>query len=114
MLFLRNSKNVVTLQSQTKSLQTYYKKRLLALVLAYRNPENFTNPKQESGKCPLVCLIRCDHNDEHIGVGIHCLFLLVRFFQYLKSENKQKEVPRFFYILPMGRLEPISQQINQL
>ena len=26
-------KNVVTLHSQTKSLQTYYKKRLLALVL---------------------------------------------------------------------------------
>ena len=49
--------------------------RLLALVLELRNPENFTYPKQESDKCPLVCLIRCVHNDEHISVCIHCLFL---------------------------------------
>ena len=44
---------VVPLQSQTKSLWTYYKKRLLALVLAYRNPENFTNPRQDDSKRPL-------------------------------------------------------------
>ena len=25
--------------------------------------QNFTRPKQESDKCPLVCLIRCVHND---------------------------------------------------
>ena len=30
------------MQSQTKSLQTYYKKRLLALVLVSRNLVNFT------------------------------------------------------------------------
>ena len=78
------------------------KRRLLALVLVSRNPENFTNPKQESGKCPLVCLIRCVHNDEHIGVGIHCLFLLVGSFRNLVIENRQKEVPRFFYIYTNG------------
>ena len=31
------------------------KRRLLALVLVIRNPENFIHPKQESNKCPLVC-----------------------------------------------------------
>ena len=34
-------------------------RRLLALVLEIRKLENFSHPKQESGKCPLVCLIRC-------------------------------------------------------
>ena len=37
------------------------------------------------------------HDDEHIGVGIHCLFLCVGSFRNLESKNKQKEVPRFFY-----------------
>ena len=44
-----------------------------------------------------MCLIRCAHNDEHIGVGIHCLFLYVGSFRNLAKKNKQKEVPRFFY-----------------
>ena len=38
------------------------------------------------------------HSDEHIGVGIHCLFLLVGSFRNLRLKNKQKEVPRFLYI----------------
>ena len=42
------------------------------------------------------------HNDEHIGVGIHCLFLCVGSFRNLESKNKQKEVPRFFYIYTNG------------
>ena len=42
------------------------------------------------------------HNDEHIGVGIHCLFLYVGSFRNLVVENKQKEVPRFFYTYTNG------------
>ena len=30
-------------------------------------------------------------------MGIHCLFLCIGSFRNLKLENKQKEVPRFFY-----------------
>ena len=37
--FCAIQKNVVTLQSQTKNLQTYYKKRLLALALAKALPK---------------------------------------------------------------------------
>ena len=44
---------------QRRRVADIIKRRLLALVLASRNPENFTYPKQESDKCPLVCLIRC-------------------------------------------------------
>ena len=46
-------------QSEQSVCRHSYKRRLLALVLELRNPENFTNLKQESDKCPLVCLIRC-------------------------------------------------------
>ena len=42
------------------------------------------------------------HNDEHIGVGIHCLFLLVGSFRNLRLKNKQKEDPSFFYIYTNG------------
>ena len=42
------------------------------------------------------------HNDWHISVGIHCLFLCVGSFRYLVIKNKQKEVPRFFYIYTNG------------
>ena len=31
----RSEKNVVTLQSQTKTLRTYYKKRLLTIILVW-------------------------------------------------------------------------------
>ena len=63
---------------------------------------NFRNPKQESGKCPLVCLIRCVPQRLTYRRG-HSLFILVTgFFQYLIAENKQKEVPRFFYIYTNG------------
>ena len=34
-------------------LQTYYKKRLLALVLEFRNLVNFIHPRQEGNKRPL-------------------------------------------------------------
>ena len=61
-------KNVVSLHRepalgmsahQRRRVADIIKRRLLALVLANGNPENFTNPNQESDKCPLVCLIRC-------------------------------------------------------
>ena len=64
------------------------KKRLLALVLAYRNPENFTNPKQEGSKRPLGYvypaaehpLVDCSVWWHFIfGVGVTCLFLLQGF-----------------------------------
>ena len=35
-------------------------------------------------------------------MGIHCLFLYVGSFRNLVVENKQKEVPRFFYIYTNG------------
>ena len=60
---------------QRRRVADIIKRRLLALVLVVWNPAKFLHPKQESDKCPLVCLIRCVHNDEHISVGIHCLFL---------------------------------------
>ena len=44
---------------QRRRVADIIKRRLLALVLVIRNPENFTRPKQESDKCPMVCLIRC-------------------------------------------------------
>ena len=49
--------------NSNRALQTYYKRRLLALVLVNRKLETFITPKQESDKCPLVCYIRCVHND---------------------------------------------------
>ena len=41
-LLLHNSKKCSNFAVANESLQTYYKKRLLALVLAYRNLVNFT------------------------------------------------------------------------
>ena len=78
--------NSVPLQSQSRiDLADIIKKRLLALVLAYRNPENFTNPKQEGSKRPLgydypaaerPC-VDCSVWWHFIfGVGVACLFLL--------------------------------------
>ena len=37
----------------------------------------------------------CAHNDEHIGVGIHCLFLLVRFTRAAELRISKGKVPRF-------------------
>ena len=81
----------------TRIFQRHNKRRLLALVLASRNPENFTYPKQESDKCPLVCIFRCASQRLAYRRG-HSLFILVTgSFRNLYRENKQKEVPRFFY-----------------
>ena len=64
----KNEKNVVTLHRepalgmsahQRRRVADIIKRRLLALVLEHWNPAKFRNPKQESGKCPLVCFIRC-------------------------------------------------------
>ena len=78
------------------------KRRLLALVLVVWNPAKFRNPKQESDKCPLVCLIRCVHNDKHIGVGIRCLFLLQGLSGTSVLRISKGKVPRFFYIYTNG------------
>ena len=63
-------------QSEQSVCRHSYKKRLFALVLEQRNPENFSNPKQESDKCPLVCLIRCVPQRLTYQRG-HSLFILV-------------------------------------
>ena len=64
----KNEKNVVPLQRepalgmsahQRRRVADIIKRRLLALVLVNRKLETFSHPKQESDKCPLVCLIRC-------------------------------------------------------
>ena len=84
------------------------KRRLLALVLVVWNPAKFLHPKQESDKCPLVCLIRCVHNDEHISVGIHCLFLLQGLSGTSRRRISKKRFHAFSIIIPTGRLEPTS------
>ena len=61
---------------QRRRVADIIKRRLLALVLANGNPENFTNPEQESDKCPLVCLIRCVSQRLTYRRG-HSLFILV-------------------------------------
>ena len=70
-----------------------------ALVLAYRNPENFTNPRQESSKRPLGYVYPAaerPHVDCSVwwhfifGVGVACIFLLVGSFRNLDMENKQR------------------------
>ena len=56
----------------------------------------------------------CAHNDKHISVGIHCLFLYVGSCRNLEPANKQKEVPRFLYAYMCTntantlRLEPVE------
>ena len=67
---------------------------------------NFRNPKQESGKCPLVCLIRCIFTTINISAWAFIVYSCYKVFQYLRVENKQKEVPRFFYNYTNGGLEP--------
>ena len=91
----KNEKNIVPLHRKPKVCR-HIKKRLLALVLVDRNPAKFRNPKQESGKCPLVCLIRCVPQRLTYRRG-HSLFILVTgSCRNLYRKNKQKEVPRFF------------------
>ena len=61
------------------------------------NLVNYSNPKQESDKCPLVCIFRCASQRLAYRRG-HSLFILVsKVYQSRGTENKQKEVPRFFY-----------------
>ena len=87
---------------QRRRVADIIKRRLLALVLEHWNPAKFRNPKQESGKCPLVCLIRCVPQRGTYRRG-HSLFILVTgSCRNLNAENKQKEVPRFFYIYTNG------------
>ena len=38
----------------------------------------------------------------NISAWVFIVYSCVKVFQYLKSENKQKEVPRFFYIYTNG------------
>ena len=102
----------------TRIVQRHNKKRLLALVLAYRNPENFTNPKQEGSKRPLGYVYPAAEHPRvdcsvwwHFifGVGVTCLFLLVGSFRNLDMENKQRvRFHAFSIFIPTGRLEPTS------
>ena len=63
---------------------------------------NFRNPKQESGKCPLVCLIRCTSQRWTYRRG-HSLFILVtRFSSTSDWRISNSRVPRFFYIYQRG------------
>ena len=71
------------------SFQDIIKRRLLALVLEQRNPENFSNPKQESDKCPLVCLIRCVLTTINISAWAFIVYSCYKVFQYLRLKNKQ-------------------------
>ena len=69
----------------------------MALVLVVWNPAKFLHPEQESDKCPLVCIFRCASQRLAYRRG-HSLFILVTgSCRNLNAENKQKEVPRFFY-----------------
>ena len=52
----------------------------------------------------------CAHNDEHIGVGIHCLFLLVRFTRAAELRISKKRFHAFCVFIPTGRLEPTSHK----
>ena len=61
---------------QRRRVADIIKRRLLALVLVVWNPAKFRNPKQESDKCPLVCLIRCVLQRRTYRRG-HSLFILV-------------------------------------
>ena len=89
---------VVPLQSQTKSLWTYYKKRLLALVLVNGNPAKISQTQSkkavnarwdmyippQSIPCGLLCLVAF-----HIRRGRCLLVLIDKVFQDLRKKNKQ-------------------------
>jgi hypothetical protein len=50
------------------------------------------------------------HNDEHIGVGIHCLFLLQGHSGTSIERKSKKRFHAFFVFVPTGRLEPTSHK----
>ena len=52
----------------------------------------------------------CTHNDEHIGVGIHCLFLLVGFTRASELRISKKRFHAFSIFIPTGCLEPTSHR----
>ena len=105
-------KIVVTLQSQTKSLQTYYKKRLLALVLVSWNLVNFElSPGQEGNKRPYgICISR---RRASFGIALFggisysawalCAYLSFSGFTRTSGKRISKDkVPRFLYIYTNG------------
>ena len=114
--------NSLPLQSQSRiDLADIIKKRLLALVLAYRNPENFTNPKQEGSKRPLGYVypaaerprVDCSVWWHFIfGVGVTCLFLLVGSFRNLDMENKQRVRFHAFFVVKIAGSEPTAKKMT--
>ena len=114
--------NSLPLQSQSRiDLADIIKKRLLALVLAYRNPENFTNPKQEGSKRPLGYVypaaerprVDCSIWWHFIfGVGVTCLFLLVGSFRNLDMENKQRVRFHAFFVVKIAGSEPTAKKMT--
>ena len=105
----------------TRIVQRHNKKRLLALVLAYRNPENFTNPKQEVSKRPLGYVYPAAEHPRvdcsvwwHFifGVGVTCLFLLVGSFRNLDMENKQRVRFHAFFVVKIAGSEPTAKKMT--
>ncbi len=104
-LLLHNSKKCSNFAVANGSLQTYYKKRLLALVLAYRNLVNFTIAQNKKAvnalwdmtippaehPSGLLCLVAF-----HIRRG-RCLLILAKGFTRASIWRISKgKVPRFF------------------
>ena len=51
------------------------------------------------------------YNDEHIGVGIHCLFLLQGLAGTSNQRISKKRFHAFSIFIPTGRLEPMSHKL---
>ena len=95
-LLLHNQKNVVPLHREPELGMSAHQRRRVADIIKgvywrlfwwFEILQNFTYPKQESGKCPLVCIFRCDLQRLAYRRG-HSLFILVcRVLQEPRTEE---------------------------
>ena len=77
--FLLNPKYFTTFATANpnRALQTYYKKAFIGACFGKQKTGNFLFTRNKRAvNAPWYVISVVSHNDQHIGVGIHCLFLL--------------------------------------
>ena len=112
---------VVPLQSQTKSLWTYYKKRLLALVLVNGNPAKISQTQSKKAVNALgICISRRRASTRgllclvafHIQRGRFLLVLVCRVLQEPPFREQARIRFHAFFVVKIAGSEPTAKKMT--